>query len=76
MRSSKTPYNGAVEVFLVIAHDAEWSGCEVGALAGLVELQASTDTVLTGIDKLSTVVCSLYDARYVWHCFQHSVSRS
>ena len=66
MRSSKTPYNGAVEVFLVIAHDAEWSGCEVGALAGLVELQASTDTIL---DKIGTVECPLYGARYLWHCF-------
>ena len=50
----------------VLVHGVGWSGCEVGALAGLVELQASTDTIL---DKIGTVECPLYDARYLWHCF-------
>ena len=43
-------------MLVVIVHDTGWSGCVIGALAGLVELQESTDAVLVGIDKLGTVV--------------------
>ena len=42
----------------------------------VVELRASTDTVLTGIDNPDTVECSWYDARYLWLCFQHILSGS